>query len=441
MRTREHGRTSPIRRFACASAMALCFLRLGVATGDFTDSWNEKDAGGGGGGGSPTPALPGGVASPTSESPTPKPLPTPPPPTPAPTPDPKDKAKFPTADKYACAAMEALAKDIADKIEAKPANGDKTVYPGEDIYNQALKDAKAAGKNDTEAKEAARKALKDALTDGNVVDKGTGETLADKARREWEGAQRGNPVPAPAPVKVPLAVPPATDYMNKCATAGVPLPPKWGDPAWVKKGNLSQVFASKLPTTEVWVAQSPNGVCYALPRIDSGGTIQLLGQICQNPKTGRTCFWDNKDPSDGKTGLAVTPGLGPEKMAGGDKLEENCTECHRGDNAFIVHPGTALEFSGQNPCSGGGSKPTDVATGAKYTPMGAPKFQNPPDDALDKKLKACNQCHSIPKLSKSYCGTVLEGMIRSKEMPPGGDQSDPDTADDIKTLRAECAKL
>ncbi len=47
----------------------------------------------------------------------------------------------------------------------------------------------------------------------------------------------------------------------------------------------------------------------------------------------------------------------------------------------------------------------------------------------------------MPKLSKNYCGTVLEGMITSKEMPPGGDQTDPDTKKDIQTLRDECAKL
>src|SRR4029079_19665984 len=149
--------------------------------------------------------------------------------------------------------------------------------------------------------------------------------------------------------------------------------------------------------------QSPNGVCYALPRIDSGGDIQLLGQICQNKTTGKTCFWDNKDPSDGSTGLKVTPGLGPEQMAGADKLQENCTECHRGDNAFIIHPGTALEQSRQTPCSDSGNRPTDVSSGKNYTPMGAPKFQNPTDAALDKKLSSCTMCHSMPKLSSSYC--------------------------------------
>ena len=428
-----------MRRFACASAMALCFLRLGVATGDFTDSWNEKD-GGGGGGGSPTPALPGGVASPTSESPTPKPLPTPPPPSPAPTPDPKDKAKFPTADKYACAAMDALAKDIADKIEAKPANGDKTVYPGEDIYNQVLKDAKAAGKNDTEAKEAARKALQDALADGKVVDKSTGEALADKARREWEGAQRGSPVPAP--VKTPLPAT-ATQYMKDCDAAGVPVPPKWGDPAWVKRGPLEpkDVFVSKdKPKVDVYTYTTPSGICYALPRLDAGGTIKLLGQICQNKSNGKTCFWDNKDPSDGATPLTVAPGLGPEKMAGADKLDENCSQCHRGDNAFIMHPGTPLELSPQNPCTGGGNRPSDAS--ARYAPIGAPKFQNPPSDpALNGKLSECNTCHEIPKLTKAYCNNVLEPMITSKGMPPDGSQSPESVQKDIKTLRDECAKL
>ncbi len=276
-----------------------------------------------------------------------------------------------------------MAKDLADKIEAKPTNGDTTVYPGEDVYNAALKQAKADGKSDADAKAAARKALRDGIVDGTIVDKATGETLADKARREWEGAQRGKPVPPP--VKTPLPAT-ATQYMKDCDAAGVPLPPKWGDPAWVKKGNLSKVFASKLPTTEVWVAQSPAGVCYALPRKDAGGTIKLLGQICQNQTTGKTCFWDNKSPTDGSTGLAVTNGMGPENMAGGDKLKENCTECHRGDNAFIIHPETALELGPNNPCDGG-RKPSDLPSGAKYSPIGHGPTATDPDGSRTRRTQ------------------------------------------------------
>lgn len=33
----------------------------------------------------------------------------------------------------------------------------------------------------------------------------------------------------------------------------------------------------------------------------------------------------------------------PANIQGGNELVENCTNCHRGKNAFVVHPGSPLD--------------------------------------------------------------------------------------------------
>jgi hypothetical protein len=380
-----------------------------------------------------------------------------------PTPDPK---AFKTANEYACKAIETKADDIAASIEAKKAgNGDKKTYPGEAEYNAAFNKALKDGKDLAAAQKAGRDAVKDVLAEGKSVDPATGESDRDRARREWESTQTDRTAKGgkkvPPPVKTPLPAT-ATQYMKDCDAAGVPLPPKWGDERWVKQGNLPQekVLASSAPTTEVWTYKTPDGICYALPRIDgTPPTIQLLGQICQSNKTGKACFWDNLSAADGKTRTPVTNNSGPENMAGADKMDipegEQCTSCHRGDNVFIIHPGTALQQGPSNPCSSDGpfdmpldDRPTDSPK-KPYEPI-APKFGNK-NEPLVPPLKnaACTNCHSIPKLTVGYCQTILSRVIDGQpgsagppprpailpEMPPPDgkrDAQDQASADELK---------
>lgn len=461
---------------ACGVLLVAVLLAAVVAPGgrafgqSNSESWNEKIGNGSGSKESPkpkptdSPAPPKGTLPPAPTR-TPKPTPTP-----VPKPNPKD---FPDADKYACAVLDFLSDDATKKIEDKRAKGGggKPV-PFEDDYDKAYdaavaqmkkdKPAATADELDAAGKAAGRDAVQKAVKTG--VDPTTKESFADKARREWEGSNRGKAVPPPSDA-VPTN---ASKYMKECAAAGVPLPPKWGDPRWVKKGNVppDKVMASKLPTTEVWVSKSPKGICYALPRIDDTGTIRLLGQICQGDN-GKTCFWDNKNFFDGKTPVPVFNGLDPAMIAGGDKLQENCTKCHRGDNAFIMHPGTPLQASPTDPCekndvSDQNGRPTQPK--GTYQPIGrgplpgdpnSGGFNNPGSTKLP--LGPCVACHDLPELNKAYCGTVLglpppapppsptpaqtKGVIGKKTMPPpnGAGQSDPGYAKDIATLTKACS--
>jgi len=396
MRTREDRRSRLTALSAIGLAVALCLLRSGTVSGDEnSESWKEPD-----GGGAP---LPGGAPTNTPDSPTPKPVPTNTPvPTATPKPTPEPKA-FKTTNEYACAKV---------------------------------------GK-------------------GDAVDPVTKESAADKARREWERANTdrsskgGRPVPPPSKTPLPAN---ATPYMKMCDAAGVPLPPKWGDDAWVKQGNLptDKTFASNAPTTEVWTSKTPDGICYALPRIDgTPPVIQLLGQICQSSKTGKACFWDNIDPKNPTLSgrEPVTNDSGQTNMAGGDTLKlpegEQCTACHRGDNVFIIHPGTPLQRGPTDPCSTDGpfdmpidDRPTDTAKKPKFYEPIAPNFTNPKNEPLDPPLtnKACTGCHSIPKLTTSYCSTVLLPFM-AKEMPPPDGTKDAEDQKSADELKARCAAL
>ena len=159
MKSREDRQSRLIGPLAAVLTGVFCLLSSSTVTAQKTDSWSEVD---GGGKGKPaTPALPGGLPTPTSESPTPAPRPTSPPPTPLPTPDPK---AFKSANEYACKAIETKADDIAASIEAKKAgNGDKKTYPGEAEYNAAFNKALKDGQGLAAAQKAGRDAVKDVL--------------------------------------------------------------------------------------------------------------------------------------------------------------------------------------------------------------------------------------------------------------------------------------
>ena len=70
-----------------------------------------------------------------------------------------------------------------------------------------------------------------------------------------------------------------------------------------------------------------------------------MGVFCQSSTTGKACFWDSKDRVTGAAiqGPLDTP-MVIANLRNGDTLVENCTDCHRGENVFLVHPGTPLAF-------------------------------------------------------------------------------------------------
>jgi len=422
MRTGEYRRSHLVWLSKLALLLVLGLSGSAIAQKGDEETWEEKASGGSKAKPAPPPAPKPAPPPPPQPAPPPPPKPAPPPP-PKPTPNAKD---FKTADEYAC---------------KKVGTGDK-------------------------------------------IDPVTKETEADKARREWESTQTDRKTKGGRPVPPPYSMPPyppgATPYMKQCIDAGVPVPPTWGDDRWVKQGNLppDKTFASSAPTTEVWTYRSaePPGICYALPRIDGKPpTIQLLGQICQGAKSGKACFWDNLDPKnpkvDGRT--PVTNNSGPTNMAGADIMDlpegEQCTNCHRGDNVFNIHPGTPLQRRPTDPCSTDGpfdfpvdDKPTDTAK-KPYEPIVGPKFTTPKNEEIKPPLTngACASCHSIPTLTSGYCGILLRALdgrpaspgpppVRalSATMPPPDGKRPPDASgtpspfqQSADELKARCAAL
>ncbi len=125
-----------------------------------------------------------------------------------------------------------------------------------------------------------------------------------------------------------------------------------------------------------------------------------------------------------------------DQLENGNVLKENCTHCHRGDNAFPIHPGTHLD-------QGSASRANQ-----RYTPTSSQDgWVNPPafmpqHYALD----TCTQCHSIGEIASApivaYCATILK-QAAVLTMPPSGavgwdpPASDPFNAD-MAAIAREC---
>jgi hypothetical protein len=136
-----------------------------------------------------------------------------------------------------------------------------------------------------------------------------------------------------------------TNYMADCRAKGVPIPPDWaqtGTP-WVSQGTLTQIILRPSPFAEVWTYSDPHkrGACIALPR-GNGAVGSVAGIICQSASTGNACFWDNikrDDPNQviGWKGKKLVI----SELVDGSNLSQNCTDCHRGNNVFLVSPDDA----------------------------------------------------------------------------------------------------
>lgn len=169
------------------------------------------------------------------------------------------------------------------------------------------------------------------------------------------------------------------NYVNECALAGVPTPPPFNyedafhnrpTSEWTYEGVLDVTFAGgPEQTAEVFYYESasPEGVCIALPRSifppgqtpDEGPPIfiDLLGVICQGVVSGKACFWDHGtqyivEGVDPFVTMTFGDGEIETTFRGGADLVDAtgsapggvCTDCHRGENVFFIHPETPLGF-------------------------------------------------------------------------------------------------
>jgi hypothetical protein len=213
-------------------------------------------------------------------------------------------------------------------------------------------------------------------------------------------------------------------YIEECGQAGVPIPPSWGSNQWKSRGSLKTNFlkSSGTPEAELFVFESaaPRGVCMALPR-SGGNTIKALGIVCMGLDTGKSCFWDNqrsKSQFDIQKGSSVSL----SEFAGGADLYGGsgnvCTDCHAGENAFVVHPEDAMDLgSGIVP-----KKWNEPLVHPKWPQNTGPSNQLQ-GVALDGQ-ESCLKCHAterrFPEVSTDipqYCGLILN-MALNATMPP-----------------------
>ena len=244
-------------------------------------------------------------------------------------------------------------------------------------------------------------------------------------------------------------------YMDECRNNGVPVPPDWGTSGWVSRGALPFTFIVPGPIAEVFVfeSQMPNGICLALPR-STGDRISALGIICLGRESGKVCFWDNFTPATGVFPITRGEIVPLSRFGGGaDLLGGNgmCTDCHAGQNPYIVHPGTPLDMGA-------------AITGSRwYEPIVHPSWsQNAgPTDLLEgiplaMGEQSCLTCHGqvtsplrrFPEISNQipgYCRDVLtKAVIVTPPVPvgtmPPGSVGNPAYAKHRDALLAACRR-
>ena len=222
------------------------------------------------------------------------------------------------------------------------------------------------------------------------------------------------------------------EYIEECRQAGVPIPPDWGSSGWSHLGDLTTNFLGFGNPAEVWRADSanPKGLCVALPRVD-GSNISALGIICLGTETSRSCFFDAADVPVGAN-MPIT-----DFLAGDDLFNGVCTDCHAGENPYVVHPGSPLDMRPDNQPAAWQSpliKPSWPQNPGPFTLLGAVPINPLPPD----KDRSCLECHAQGNAGRfpdvlalnswagglsSYCTTIL-GQAVGNTMPGLGSSYD-----------------
>jgi hypothetical protein len=275
-------------------------------------------------------------------------------------------------------------------------------------------------------------------------------------------------------------------YLADCRASGVPTPPPWNSPEWKKEPNPLTISyltpSSEYPNrlTEIYSYQSakPKGLCIALSvahdPVASPNTLNALGVICQSVSTVRSkaisnskaCFWDNNGditkPAAGQT-YSITSWrfLAPPHLPD----DNRCSDCHAGENAFIIHPGQPTDnaknaFNTANPLN------NFTTRNNWYKPLVQNNWpQNPQPAPYKTGNKRCTSCHisniagRLPNviggrgLSKNnlykYCGFILPNVLTDavRDTFPGTmsvhkpGNAVPGYADSVSALYANCKSL
>ncbi len=236
-------------------------------------------------------------------------------------------------------------------------------------------------------------------------------------------------------------------YIDECVANQVPIPPTinqmdpagtagWKSQGWIPQG---QQYIVQSPA-EVRTFESPQGMCIALPRYNaSKTTVALDGVICLSKVTSKVCIWDNQKGGStfsfpastkipiGKPDLAIDPmgryqGGGAELTSPGGGV---CTDCHAGENPYIVHPDAVLA-PGVTFGDLGSTLPMFAPN--RYIPLVLASWpQNDASFAGALTPPSCKGCHSkggagrfpfLSNLLPGYCGTILKGAVAGLTSPP-----------------------
>ena len=192
----------------------------------------------------------------------------------------------------------------------------------------------------------------------------------------------------------------------------------------------------------VFASQEPEGICISLPRT-SGNTVRLNGVICLGKESSKACFWDNQK-NDQLFTFPKGEVLPITEFAGGPELDDGaggtCTNCHAGENPYIIHPNTPL------------GKPALSAyplfSDDWYEPLVHTSWPQNPGPMANGPEGNCNFCHTdggsggrFPELSSNisgYCSAVLSTAI-IRTMPPFN-PNDPSYAAHASALEALCSQ-
>ena len=278
-------------------------------------------------------------------------------------------------------------------------------------------------------------------------------------------------------------------YSKECADNGVPVPPPWGSPEWRHVGRLSTTYlvpphAFPNADSEIWSyvpTSGSMGLCIANPIVNdsshvtqvdyphAGQTVSAadaLGIICQGLATptrkSHACFWDNAGPVP----LTPTPPIGvanvtyfvaPPSLPDGNR----CTDCHAGENAWITHPGQAVDTAKTD--FNTTHSPNFTSQDNWYKPLVQSNWpQNPEPLPAQTGNKLCSECHRtsaagrLPNVAgpvardrlPKFCSFLLPNVLALHDTPDFSPATmtpylagDPQLATDVTTLYNKCMTL
>ena len=231
-------------------------------------------------------------------------------------------------------------------------------------------------------------------------------------------------------------------YVNLCADYKVPIPSRvpvraeWSAsdfPGWKDRGYLGTDFlslGSSIPQLLTYESESPPGLCMALPRWrpqnSSGQTAIAMGLICLSYLTNKACFFDIENVSRSRQSVPIEDFMGAKGIKDNQKTGGICTDCHAGENPFIIHPedSSFRQLSDQK---------VRTTNGYFYDPIVWPDWpQNlyainslpplPPPPENSPAQQSCGTCHNaglaaFPDVTRGnlrgYCRDVLSRAVDS----------------------------